>query len=171
MVLGSAESPGNFSNYFHTIDSKLRIYQKTQDLRIPVSSITSQGIRRGGYEPKTIPQYIERINKRTVKPRNRLIGIKTLQERFLPPTFIIDSKLQLIYSYGDTSFLTTKLKAGEVTNDIADILVPELTSHVLSAAHQVIRENNGILMESVFNQTDTNGELKSYSLNCFSFNE
>ncbi len=171
MVLGSAESPGNFSNYFHTIDSKLRIYQKTQDLRIPVSSITTQGIRRGGYEPRTIPHYIERINKRTIKPRNRLIGIKSLQERYIPPTFIIDSKLQLIYSYGDTSLFTTKLKPGEVTKDVADILIPELTSHVLSAAHQVIREDKGVLMESVVSETDSEGNIKSYGLNCYSFTE
>ncbi len=171
MVLGSAESPGNFSNYFHTIDSKLRVYQKTQDLRIPVSSITTQGIRRGGYEPKTIPQYIERINKRAIKARNRSIGIKSLQARYIPPTFIIDSKLQLVYSYGDTSIFTTKLKPGEVTNDVADILIPELTSHVLSAAHQVIREDISILIESVFREKDNDGMLKNYGLNCYTFTE
>ncbi len=171
MILGGAESPGNFSNYFHTIDSKLRVYQKTQDLRIPVSSITTQGIRRGGYEPKTIPQYIERINKRSIKPRNRLIGIKSLQERYIPPTFIIDSKLQLTYSYGDTSIFTTKLKPGEVTKDVADILISELTSHVLSAAHQVIREDKSVLMESVLTNKDNDGNVVSYGLNCYTFTE
>ncbi len=171
MILGSAESPGNFSNYFDTIDSKYRIYQKTQDLRIPVSSITTQGIRRGGFVPKTIPQYIDRANKRNTKPRNRLIGSRVLQDRYVPPTFIIDTKLQLIYSYGDTSIFTTKLKPGEVTNDIADILVADVTSHVLSAAHQVLREDKGLVMQHVIHETAEDGKHVSYSLNCFSFTE
>ena len=94
------QNPQNFSNYFNTVDSKLRIYQKTQDLRIPVSSITTQGIRRGGYEPKTIPQYIDRINKRAIKPRNRLIGIRSLQERYIPPRLSLTLNYSLCIATG-----------------------------------------------------------------------
>lgn len=171
MLLGNAESPGDFSNYFHTVDTKLRIYQKIQDLRIPVSSIKAQGIRTAAYEPKNTPQIVDRRSKRPTKQRHLSIGFSALQERFFPPTFILDNKFKLVYTYGDTSRFTTKLSPGEVTNDIADLLVPELVNSVLAAALSVTRDDNVILMKNVLTESDAANGYVTYNLNCFSFIE
>lgn len=171
MLLGNAESPGDFSNYFHTVDTKLRIYQKIQDLRIPVSSIKAQGIRTAAYEPKNTPQIVDRRSKRPTKQRHLSIGFSALQERFFPPTFILDNKFKLVYTYGDTSRFTTKLSPGEVTNDIAELLVPELVNSVLAAALSVTRDDNVILMKNVLTESDAANGYVTYNLNCFSFTE
>ena len=168
MLLGSSESPGKFANYFPPVDSKLRIYKKVQDIKIPISAISSHGLRRSGYELKSIPQFVERINKKMHKPRSKTPGIAFLQEKYLPPTFILNTKLQVIYSYGDANLFTEKIGPGEVTNDISDIVKKEICGNVLSGAHECLRENKPVYLERVYVDGDSN---EAWGLSCFSFSE
>ena len=168
MLLGSSESPGKFASYFPAVDSSKRIYQKVQDIKIPISAISSHGLRRSGYELKSIPQFVERINKKMVKPKSKSPGMASLQERFLPPTFILNTKLQVVYTYGDTSPFTEKLRAGEVTNDIADIVNRDLSSSVLSGTHECVREDKNVFLERVYVDEITK---EVWGLNCFTFRE
>lgn len=164
LLLGSSESPGKFSSYFPPIDSGARIYQKKSEARIPIAQISGSGLRRSGYELKSIPQFVDRINRRMVKPKTKSIGLEQLQDQYLPPTFVLNTKLQVVYSYGDTSLFTEKMRPGEVTNDVSELVNPEIVSNVLSAAHEVIREGNKVLMRRAVEK-----ESVVYSLNCFSF--
>jgi len=171
LLLGSAETPGSFSSYFEIIDSRLRIYKKTKDIRIPVTTMTHGGIKHKGYHPQAIPKFIER-NTRKINSGStvRQIGHDVMIEKFVPPTLIFNNRLQLIYTYGDTSLFTQKIKAGEVTNEISEILDPKLVSTGLTAAHQVVRQNKSVLMENVFESHDGE-ETKQWSLKAFSFEE
>ena len=164
LVLGSSESPGKFSSYFPAVDSSNRIYQKKSEARIPIAQISGSGLRKSGYELRSIPQFVERINRRIVKPKSKSVGIDQLQEHYLPPTFILNTKLQTVFSYGDTSAFTEKLRPGEITNDISEIVKNEIVSSVLSAAHEVIREGNKVVMRNVLQS-----EKDVYSISCFSF--
>lgn len=170
LLLGGAETPGNLSNYFKTINANLRFYQKIDDVRIPISTVgTTRRERLRSYEPKTVPQFIEQINKRK-NNRLRQLGLKSLIDSYMPPTFICNARLKLVYTYGDTSMFINKPSPGEVSNEIVDMVVPELTSHVLSAAHEVIREDNSILYENVFAHTEGDS-ITHYDLKAFSFLE
>ncbi|MCG8613276.1 MAG: PAS domain-containing protein [Pseudomonadales bacterium] len=174
LLLGSAESPGNFNNYFDIIDSKLRIYRKTKDLRIPVTSIHTGGVRQHRYQPRAIPRYIEESAKIDARRRmpNTPIGQKVIFDHFVPPTMVVNHKLQLIYSYGDCSIFTAKLKPGLVTNDVADVLIPDIASQALSAAHQVIREKRSILLKNVYRcQLEGENTATLWSLKCFPIQE
>jgi two-component system CheB/CheR fusion protein len=164
LLLGSSESPGKFANYFPAIDSSNRIYQKKSDVKIPIGQISGSGLRRSGYELKTIPQFVDRINRKMGKQKTKSVGLEQLQEEYLPPTFVLNPKLQVVYSYGDTSLFTEKLRAGEVTNDVSEIVRSEIVSSVLSAAHEVIREGNKVLMRNILNEDGIN-----YTISCFSF--
>ena len=164
LLLGSSESPGKFASYFPAVDSSNRIYQKKSEARIPIAQISGNSLRKSGHELRSIPQFVDRLNKRMIKPKNKSIGLEQLQEAYLPPTFMLNSKLQVIYTYGDTSIFTEKLRAGEVTNDISEIVKKDVVSAVLSAAHEVIREGNHVQMRNIFADGDNN-----YSINCFSF--
>ena len=168
MMLGSSESPGKFANYFPPVNTKKRIYQKTQDIRIPISTISGQGLRRSGYELKSIPQFVERVNKKMHKPKGQSFGLKVLQERYIPPTFILNSKLQVIYTYGETEMFTKKLSPGEVTNDITEIVRKDLSSSVLSAAHECLRGEENVMLERVCEDVE---EQKVWSIECHSFAE
>lgn len=164
LLLGSSESPGKFANFFPAIDANSRIYQKQSDTRIPIAQISGTGLRRAGYELKSIPQFVERINRRIVKPRTKNIGLSQLQDEFIPPTFILNTKLQVVYTYGDTSIFTVKIRAGEVTNDVSEILQNDLVGSVLSASHEVIREEKKVLMRQAFKHDED-----TYAINSFGF--
>lgn len=164
LLLGSSESPGKFANYFPAVDATARIYQKKSDARTPIAQMSGTGLRRAGYELKSIPQFVDRINRRIVKPRNKNVGLLQLQEQYIPPTFIVNTKLQVVYTYGDTSLFTVKIRAGEVTNDVADILKTDIVGSVLSAAHEVIRDENKVLMRQAFEHDD-----QVYAINSFGF--
>lgn len=164
LMLGSSESPGKFANYFPAIDSAQRLYQKKSEARIPIAQISGDNLRRSGYELKSIPQFVERINRRMIKPKVKSIGLDQLQKQYLPPTFVLNSKLQVVYTYGETSPFTDKIKPGEVTNDVSEIVRNDIVSNVLSAAHEVIREGNKVLMRKALVQ-----DGNPYAINSFSF--
>ena len=152
LLLGSAESTGAFGLYFDVIGNRTRIYQKTKDLRIPVSTITnSDQMRTKTYSPKSLPQFIQRMGKQKLpfEKRISLVTDAIVIDNYVPPTLIFNDRLQLIYAYGDTTKFTVKIKAGHVTNDLTNILEPNIVSHALSAAHQVIREKNSVLYENI----------------------
>jgi two-component system CheB/CheR fusion protein len=161
LLLGSSESPGKFASYFPAVDSAVRIYSKKSEARIPIGQISGEGLRKGGYQLKSIPQFVERVNKHIVKPRTKNIGLDQLHEQFIPPTLVLNSKLQLVFSYGDTSPFTQKLQPGEVTNDVSEIVHKSLVSSVLSAAHEVIRDESQVLVQNTFKHQES-----TYSISC-----
>lgn len=171
LLLGSAETPGSFSNYFEIIDSRLRIYKKNKDIRIPVTSLTQSTIKHKGYHPTAIPHFIERNSKSLTHEKEKMVGCDTLMEMFVPPTLIFNNKLQVIYNYGDTTLFTSKIKPGQVSNDISSILDPKLISNAITAAHQVVRQKQSILMQNVFVSKDVDGSEVHWSLKAYSFKE
>ncbi|MER2492500.1 chemotaxis protein CheB [Catenovulum sediminis] len=169
LLLGSAETTGNFDSYFDAFDGRYRVYKKTKDIRIPVRAIANNGLKSKTYQPKALPQYIARNVKSLDSSRKVKIGYDALFEEFAPPTLIFNKKLALVYTYGDTSLFTKKIQAGLVTNDVADILEPDIVSHAISAAHQVLRENCSVLLQDTFKLPNEKGEQTPWSIKCFSF--
>lgn len=168
LVLGSAESPGSFSVYFEDVDQKNRIYKKTRDLKVPSTTIdTTVPFQNRGYKPKAVTTYLNTVNKRIEGERkSTAIGRQAIMDEYLPPTLITDKKLKVLYSYGDTSLFTAKIRPGVVTQDLSDLLNESLSSVAISAAHQVLREKKAIVMEQALIVDEV-----SWSLRCFSFSE
>lgn len=168
LFLGTAESPGSFSSYFEPFNAKIRLYKKTKDLKIPVTTISNANhLKSKQYQPRSIPHFLSLANKRSGKERRRhAIGKDALINEYVPPTLITDNKLQVVYSFGDTSRFTSKIKPGHVSHDLSDVLLPELTGQAITAAHQSIRQEKSVLMRDI--PVD---ESRVYSLKCFSFKE
>ena len=168
LVLGSAESPGSFSIYFDFTDQRNRIYQKAKDIKVPSSQIHSaKPFQNRHYKPKSVAHYLSSPNKRIeVDRKSAAVGRQAMMEAYLPPTLITDTKLRVIYSYGDTTAFTAPLRPGLVTHDLSDVLRDDLSGQAISAAHQVLRENISVFMEDI-RVTET----ERWSLRCFSFNE
>lgn len=164
LLLGTAESLGNLSHYFDNLDPKLRIYKKTKDVRIPVGNMSPQPLQRAGYMPKSIPQFIARSQKKMsdIEKYVSSVGKEALFEEFIPPTFVMNQRLQVVHIYGDVDQFTVKPKKGQVTNDISDLIIPELVSHALSASHQVIRQNKSVKLKDVVELQN-----KVWSVKCF----
>ncbi|AWB65058.1 chemotaxis protein CheR [Saccharobesus litoralis] len=171
LVLGSAETTNSLTAYFEVADNRMRIYRKNKDIRIPLTAISADSnIKHKGYHPRSIPQFIERSNVRTNNhTKTKDLGRSTLFDRFVPPTFVCNNKGILVYTYGDTSNYTVKLRAGEVTNDLSDILHKDIVSHALTVIHQVIRENTSVVFEDV--SITLGDEHETVSLEAMPFSE
>lgn len=167
LLLGSAETPGSFTVYFDSVDQRSRIYQKNSDVKVPSSTLSHPPSLKARFNrPATIGQYI--ASNKVIEPdkRNIAIGRNEIIDEFVPPSLVVNNKLQVVYSYGDTSTFTTKLKPGMVTNDLSDILNETVAGAAISAVHQCIRERKSLLFSDVCSFDD-----ERYSLKCFSFIE
>lgn len=165
LLLGSAETPGNFSHYFKTVDSKSRIYQKTKDLRIPISSLSSQDVKLQSYRPKSLPQFISRVNNQASKiqlKNSAPLGLDGMIDEYMPPTLLLSTRLQVMYSYGDTSLFTEKIQPGRVTNDLVNVLKREFATQCLSISHEVLRKDKTVILKDAF-VTDSVG----WAVRCF----
>ncbi|CCQ12607.1 Chemotaxis protein methyltransferase CheR [Pseudoalteromonas luteoviolacea B = ATCC 29581] len=163
LLLGTAESLGGLTHYFDTVEPKLRIYKKTRDIKVNVGSLPAKTSHRAVYQPKSIPNFIARSHERMAEFARtpNLIGKEELFAEFIPPTFVMNQKLQVVHMYGNIEQFTIKPKTGEVTNDVSDIVIPELVSHALSACHQAIRQNVSIKLQDVYRS-----DGKSWSIKC-----
>lgn len=171
LLLGSAESPGSFTSYFETIDSRLRLYRKNRELRIPVSNNSSSLFRKDARTHSTIPQFVEKSNRALKSAKTSPIGKETLWEQFVPSTLIFNQKLQLVYSYGDTEAFTRKIKPGLITNDISEILAEDIAGQAVSAAHQVRSEKTPLLLENAIRIKQADDSVRVWSLKVYEFVE
>ncbi|EWH10346.1 signal transduction histidine kinase with CheB and CheR activity [Catenovulum agarivorans DS-2] len=170
LLLGTAETTGSFSNYFDAFEARHRVYKKNKDIRIPIRALNNTGLKSKTYQPKSLPQYITRSVKSSEPPKTFKIGFDAMLQQFAPPTLIFNKKLTLVYSYGDTSPFTKKIQPGHVTNDISDILRPDIVSQCISASHQVLRDGASVLFENVFKDVEGNQE-RAWSIKCFTFSD
>lgn len=171
LLLGSAESPGSFTSYFETIESRLRLYRKNRELRIPVTNTATSMLRKDSRAPSTIPQFVEKSKKALKSNRTTPFGREILWKLFVPSTLIFNNKLQLVFSYGDTEPFTRKIKPGLITNDISEILAEDIAGYAISAIHQVKREKNALsLVDSVRLKQD-DGTYRIWTLKVFEFVE
>ena len=155
LLLGTAETTNEFSIYFEAVVNRLRIYQKIKDLRIPMTNLNGANMRqKTSYQIKSLPQFIAKANGFKDRHHSRKPnGIQdALLEEFLPPTLVFNQRLQLVYSFGDTSVFTAKIKPGRVTNELSDVLITELANTALSAAHEVMKENQSVLYENAYSE-------------------
>lgn len=176
LLLGSAETTGNFANYFVTIDSRLRIYQKQKELRIPVTSLQNRELRRETPKPRSLPQFISRAlenskvgQSRTIRP----VAFDALVEQFIPPTIVINGQLQVIYVYGDTGLFTTKLRPGYVTNNLNEILESDVNVPATTLIHEVMNNKNksAALLENCIKRDDSFWSLKCFIDNSHADND
>lgn len=167
LLLGTAETPGNLITFFEVLNGRLKIYRKSKNVRIPLSSLGDIGMNHQSHGAKLISQFLARNIKLDTKKMSSLkIGYANLFEVFIPPTILVNKKLEVIYSYGDTDYFTLKLKPGHVTNNLADIINPLFVSHCISAVHQAIREKKKLLYKNVYTDKELN---VIWSIKCFRF--
>lgn len=165
LLLGSAETTGNFANYFATIDSRLRIYQKKKDLRIPVTSLQNREVRREVPKPRSLPQFLSRAldySKSSTSKQSKPIAFDALVEHFIPPTIVVNGNLQVIYLYGDTSPFTSKLRAGHVTNNLNEVLETDVNAPATTLIHEVLSNKSNALLEHCVQRGDEHWSMQCY---------
>lgn len=169
LFLGSAESVGTFSEYFEVVDARNRIYQKVNEIRIPVSSISNTpkfGSQPGTAlkrQPRTLSKGAMSTPKRATK--RRTIGADALMQEYLPPSLVIDSQMQIVHAYGDTEAFLIKPRTGVVSTDVAALVHPDLVGSLISAVQRSSASGESSRLVDVYFSADgPNGALESWTL-------
>ncbi len=150
LILGEAETTSSLPNYFQEIDNRSHIYKRARNTRVSLSTV---GLENRLARHKKSLKHHQSYYKQAHSFDGTITRIKdTLFNRYVPPTFVLDNALNLIYSFGDTDAYTKKLKAGSQSLHYASFLEDSLVSVVGSLIKQVEQHKKNILLKDVLVQ-------------------
>ena len=121
LFLGTAETIGEYADFFRTLDSKWKIFgrQGSSDLNVPM-------LPRAVWRDLSVPQLPKALD-----PLSGSFSEKSILQA-LGPSVLVDSTYRIVYVHGETSrFL--ELAQGEPNMSIMDMVRPELRSEISSA--------------------------------------
>ena len=151
LVLGSAETPGQYSHYYLTVDSKCRIYSKRKDFRVPISTLASRDLRAPqSFKPRSVPAYISRSTEsasRSSTQNNQPIAYDGIVEEFIPPSLVVNERHDIVYVYKDISLFTQKMGSGHVSTSLSKLLQDEVSGLIISLCHEVMRTKKKVLLQ------------------------
>jgi two-component system CheB/CheR fusion protein len=148
MFLGSSETTGDMSEFFEPLDAKWRIYQ-------------SKGRRRATDLSQVALDY-RGYNRRETSVRSRSSGSQLhVEERllerfldvaaqdFLPFSFIITEKMELMHVIGDSSPYL-KFQSGKVVNDVTKLVNRDLAIPLSTGLQKVLNKNEELVYTNIY---------------------
>ena len=128
LVLGPSETTGEVSDEFETIDLRWKVYRKRRDIRLvpelrPVAAPLRQTALtiNVGPEPSLASTY------------------DSLLDEFMPPSFLINDKGELIQSFAGASRYL-KFRDGRISTDLLELVDPELRTALTGALPRALKE-------------------------------
>ncbi|MFK7831485.1 MAG: chemotaxis protein CheB [Congregibacter sp.] len=176
LFLGSAESVGTYSEHFEVTDARNRIYQKVNDLRIPMTRMTTAvpGANLSASVLSRQPQFVTKgaVPAPTPKPVARTVGSEMLLRECLPPTLIVDGQMQIVHLYGDAEIFMIKPQSGVVSTSVSSLVHPDLVGSVVSAIQRTGSTGNSIRLNEVyFGGNGSSDLLESWSVEARQFKD
>jgi two-component system, chemotaxis family, CheB/CheR fusion protein len=155
MVLGSSETPGTQSHLFKAVESRLKIYKRSDTSLI--------------YEPENAYPHIRTSPVNYEKPAtsksemsiHSLIDRLLLQE-FSPPGVLVNEKGDIIYITGHTGKYLEP-SAGKADMNIFAMLREELRNEFSAAFRQAILKKNTVMLQNIrlgVNEKEQNVNIK-----------
>jgi two-component system CheB/CheR fusion protein len=148
LLLGMSESLRDYGDIFNTIDRKHKIYEKA-GLNLPVSyepAHNSGLVHRGGFSRSSDAQIDSNIWPELELQR---AADRIILTRFGPPGLIVDERLNVLQSRGQTApFLD--LSPGGVSWNLLRVLRDGIANETHSAVQRSIRENLPVTATAVF---------------------
>ena len=147
LLLGEAETTSSLPDYFIEVDHALRLYQRAKNTRVSLSMVGLD--ERLARHKKTL-----KIQERSQKSQRSFDGtIPRIKEKlfnnFVPPTVVLDSSHNLVYSFGDTDAFTKKIKPGSHSLHYGRLLQDSLVSVISSLIKQVDKSKRRIVLTDV----------------------
>ncbi len=150
LFLGTAETLGEYAEYFEVLDNKWKIYGRkgSSDLRLPLPPHAPWSI--------SLPQ----------APRPEVVAGGASEKALLQalaPSVLVDGSLRVVYVHGETSrFL--ELAQGEPNMSIADLARPELRAELASALIEAIAQKKTVTREGIRVKRDGGAFLARFSV-------
>jgi two-component system CheB/CheR fusion protein len=158
LMLGPAESVGQYSNLFESIDHKARTYTKktTDNLRypeIPFGIPSEIDFHEGKAMKKIHHQNTEKENIEWVD--------RFLVNRVLPPGFVVNEDMEIIQIKGDTSPFVV-FSPGSPSHNLQRILHQELRTALRAIFHEALNSGKNQKKDGI--KLEYNGGTKYYQL-------
>ena len=159
LILGPSETVGDLAAEFETVDQHWRIFRKLRDVRLPEASnvrVSSPlfdvvNARPGiAGAPVRTPDFLER----TV--------MDDLLDRYVPPSFLVNSKFELLHSFGEARKLLVQPK-GRPTLELLKLVDGELRMAMTAALHRASNQKEPVAMHGVRMETDNGTNLMTVS--------
>ncbi len=142
MVLGSAENLGTQSHFFTAVDSKLKIYKRSDTDQEPELVDFPSSYSR------IKPIHIERQIPAKSPPNIQVLADQILLQHFSPPGVLVNEKGDIIYVSGRTGkYLEPAV--GKANMNIFAMLREGLSSEFPSAFRQAIMKKEKVVMQNL----------------------
>lgn len=148
LFLGSAESANSTDNLFHTLDKTHRLYQariwRGEYPHVPTLPLTVRTpLQSGAYSmPKRpFPRAFDRRQSTTALHHEAL-------ETFGPPTILIDQNNHILH-VSETAGRYLLVRGGSLSNDLLDLIRPELQFELRAALLQAFRLHKAVVSPAV----------------------
>jgi two-component system CheB/CheR fusion protein len=156
MLLGGSETLGTMNHLFNPIDSKLKLYKRSENIlepemfSFPSSFVHSKSDNTIKPKPSSPPQNIQAL------------ADQILLEHFSPPSVLVNQNGDLIYITGRTGKYLEPA-AGKANLNIFVMLREGLRNEFHAAFHQAIRNKTSIVLRNL--SVGTNGSTQVLNLN------
>jgi PAS domain S-box-containing protein len=143
LFLGASESSGALADEFETIDQHCKLYRKRRNVRLPVHlrlPLAAAPLLRSDAAQLRLPQRY---------PDTGLLALyDRLLDRFMPPSFLVDERRELIDSFGGAEkYLRPRPR--RPSNDLLDLLEPDLRTAVAGALQRAVQYGQSVSCSGV----------------------
>jgi two-component system CheB/CheR fusion protein len=157
LLLGTAESLGEFDSFFDTVDHKGRLFRRRGNEAIPQRTLDF-----------TAPLSVNRETRAFVHHREKEPDIgelveKALLQRFVPSCVVIDERSNILYFHGKTSQYLEPV-SGEASLDLLRMVHDSLRIPLGAAVRKVIMQHQPVVHEHVRLETDDGFQMIKLSV-------
>lgn len=137
LFLGNAETVGQRDHLFASVSKRWRIYRRVGPARSPALDFSQWPVREG-FKPGPAAQ-----------PKLAEIALKSLADRFAPPSVLIDRNYRILHFHGSTDDYLSQ-PAGAPTMDLLALAREGLRLSVRSAVRKAIEDEEPVTLRSAF---------------------
>jgi two-component system, chemotaxis family, CheB/CheR fusion protein len=149
LLLGGAETVGNFSDLFEPVDSKTKLFAK-RSVQSPV--LSRMAVQTPGLKEQALIDFAAQATLQ--QPDIRREVDRTLIDRYCPPAIVVDSGMKIIQFRGNVApFLDPD--PGEASLDLFRMLKSSLEMPLRSTINDAKKSNAPVRKEGVLLQGET----------------
>ena len=161
LFLGTSETTGEFVDLFHTLDRKLKIYRRKDDLNNPQGSVLTRF-----QVPVATTERLPLLNsgKKAIvgKLSLRELTEQTLLHQIAPAGVLVNSGGDIFYLHGRTGMYLEPTQGEPGVYNILKMAREGLRPDLSIALHQAVRENNIVRRPNL--RVKTNGDFTQVNL-------
>ncbi len=159
LFLGTSETTGELSDEFEPIDLHWKLFRKSRDVRLPTDVRSSLlGYTGAPARPLSFSQPAKRA------PDVSLIGAyDAILQKFMPPGLLINERRELLHAFGGSERYLHP-KGGRPTNDVLELLDPDLRTAVTGALQRALKDNVSVSYSGVRIKTDAGDQQLKVSV-------